>query len=160
MIETQIDTIDKTRWIPEGEEVITPEQKRNIVITEGDRGGRQIRALTRPLDYYVAHRHISGNQYRAGERLYKLWHYSILRMRYARMKFGEVIGESDAESLALAPRDLLEAYQSITHPKTLDVVRMVCIDETKVGRGGQMNLLKDGLNILIAHFKAKNSPHA
>ena len=147
--------IDYAAVLPPRAPVITPERRkaRNVVAIEGERGGRQYRSLTSPLDFYLARMHITPCQYQAGDRLRRIFNASILRERYVRMSYGDVGGHHDPVDHALAPRDFLRAVAAIRDERERQVVRMVCCEEKCAGKGAPMTRLKGGLDDLVRHFK-------
>jgi hypothetical protein len=146
---------DPQYWLSSKRLVINAQRKaaRNIVMVEGDRGGKEFRSIVYPLDFYVARRHISAEQYKAGDRLRSIFNLSILRERYVRMNYGDVGGNSDGFDMALAPRDFLKAMEAIRRDRDKTTVRVVCCEEKNAGKRGGMDSLKAGLDDLVKHFK-------
>lgn len=151
----EYEAIDAGQWLPPDEDLLTDARKArgDTTTVETDRGGTETRAFDRPLMFYFLRGHITRRQYRAGHRYYALWHYSVLRVRYVRMKYGEPAGEVDLESIALAPKEYLEAQAAITDPRGRAVVYAVCCEGGTAGKRGGMKLLTDGLDQLAAFFR-------
>ena len=161
--------IDKTQWLPDGTPVFTPERKKNrsIVVTEGDRGGRQYVSLTEPLEFYVAKRVITGKQYRAGKRLHSLWEKNA-KSPYVQVQYRLDDGGAKAQSfvpagfMAGAYRD---ALYSVQNERARRIVFLVCCEgvfagntfpETVSPRTAKRNgvsLLREALDVLADHFK-------
>jgi hypothetical protein len=137
----------------EKDPLIKPERKGGIIATEGERGGRELRSLAAPLEFYVARRYITGKQYEAGTRLHALWRGSIISARFATMKFGDRKGDYDPESMALMPRDYFRAMDAVQGFHAKRMVRMVCCFEEIAGGSLGMRNLKSGLDDLIKHFR-------
>lgn len=148
------DRINRQHWLPDQEPILTPTRYKrgDVHLYENDRGGFQLRAGDHILDQYLNHRHIIRQQHRAGIKLYKLWRASWLRTRYARMNFGELPGNFDLESLALAPKEYLDAIRSIHNPKGQQIAHDVCCLEIKAGKRGGMVYLITALDDLAKHF--------
>lgn len=153
------DDIDETKWLPRDEPILTTSRSRakNVVAVEGDNSGYQLYSLCRPLDFYVARRYISDEQYRAGDRLFMLWKNSILYARYARMNYGDYAykaGSVDLADLAIAPKAFLEAKASLKGRHRKQIILQVCLDEKWAGPRKPMILLKEGLDQLADYFKS------
>lgn len=127
-------------------------EKGLIVALDGKRGGREHRSMSRPFDFYARRQHISIEQYRAGDRFFKLWYYSILQARYATMRYGDDRGNFCLESHCIAPRDYMDASNYI-RPKSRGLVFDVCCMDGKAGK--LMVEFRDGLDDLISFFKAR-----
>jgi hypothetical protein len=149
------DQIDKTHVIEwtKDDPLVKPERKRSIVAIEGHNGGREYRSIQVPLEFYVARRYITGEQYQAGCRLHALWRGSIISARYARMRFGAPASDFDPENIALMPRDYFRAMDSVHGFQRKAVVRTVCCFDEVAGEGRRMELLKQGLDDLVKHFR-------
>ena len=149
--------IDRTHWIEwsKDDPLIKAERRRarNAVAVEGNRGGREYRSLTAPLDAYIARRNITAEQYRAGRRIHAIWRNSILRERYVRMNYGEPGSGFDMDSIALAPRDYLNAMEAVQGELQKRIVRWVCCEERFCGIRGGMAALQSGLDDLVRHFQ-------
>lgn len=128
--------------------------RKDVVAVESEKGGRGYQSLASPLEFYVARGYISGEQYRAGTRLHGLWRGSIFAARYATMKYAtEPAKGFDPELIALMPRDYMRALDSITKCMPRIIVRRVCCFEETAGSGKPMELLRDGLDMLVKHFR-------
>ena len=161
--------IDKTQFLPDGVPVRTPERKRNrtVVVTEGERGGRQYVSLAEPLEFYVAKRVITGKQYRAGKRLHGLWERGA-KSPYVQVQYRLDDGGAKAQSfvpagfMATAYRDALYA---VKNERARRIVFLVCctgvfagktFPETVSARTAKRNgisLLREALDVLADHFK-------
>ena len=150
---------DRTLWLPpvlDGKpQVLTAaRQKRgDVVRVAGERGGVERRSIAEPLEWYVARRHITGDQYKAGTRLYALWKGSILGDRYATMRFGDVTGDFDPESMALMPRDYCRAMDAVHGFHRQRAVRLVCLWGEFAGTPAMMTYLREGLTEITEHFR-------
>ena len=98
-----------------------------------------------PLEFYVARRYITGDQYEAGLRLHRLFRGSpFWPAGYATsMRYGDVGGGYDPDSMALMPRDYLRAMAAVGDPKARRTVWLVCCFDEPAGR--DMAWLKLGL---------------
>lgn len=157
----QGDEGDVRFWLPPEHngkpQVLTKARKKrgDVVAYEGENGGREYRSVVEPLDLYISRRYISGEQYEAGDRLFRLWKGSLLEARYATMKYGDTPGGGfDPECVALMPRDYFRAIEAVRgfHPKR--IVRRVCLWKDHAGQGQGMSWLLLGLNDLVKHFEA------
>ena len=152
----QGDEGDVRFWLPPDHngkpQVLTAARKRrgDVITAEGERGGVERRALSMPLEFYVARRYITGDQYEAGLRLHRLFRGSILAGRVASMKYGDAGGGYDPDSMALMPRDYLRAMAAVGDPKARRTVWLVCCFDEPAGR--DMAWLKRGLDDLGRHF--------
>ena len=162
------DIIDKTQFLPDGVPVRTPERKKNrtIVVTEGDRGGREYRSLTSPLEFYVAKAQITGRQYRAGKRLHSLWEKGA-KSPYVQVQYRLDDGGAKAHSfvppgfMAVEYRD---ALYSVGNDNARLVVFLVCCEGIAASRclpsltlrsaeRKGMHYLREALDTLADHFK-------
>lgn len=126
-----------------------------VVVEESDRGGVAITSYSRPLSFYLRQDFINRLQYRAGNKLYLLHRAAGLHEHYTRMRFGDTGGSYDLEMHSVSTKEFIEATQAITDPAVRKVVARVCIDEQFAGKRGGMNLLREGLDDLISHFKLR-----
>lgn len=155
----QQDEGDMRLWLPPVEngkpEVLTSsrKQRKDVVAIEGEKGGRGYHSLATPLEFCVARRYITGEQYKAGCRVHALWRGSIISARYARMKFGDTASAFDPECIPLMPRDYFRAMDSISDFLQRSTVRRVCCFEEPAGSARSMELLRDGLTTLVTHFR-------
>lgn len=149
------DGIDPKHWLPPDEDVLTEARKHigDVVIREGDRGGREYQAFDRPLTLYAIHGHITDRQFRAGRRLYILWRNSALRVRYVRSSYGVVTGGDDTFNPQCIPREYLAAMAAISGERQRQMVYDVCCLEYKAGKRGGMRFLKAGLDDLVAWWR-------
>lgn len=146
---------DKALQLRDGEAVILQARKdaRNVVAVEGERGGKQYHSLTAPLDFYIARRYITEEQYAAGDRLHQLWRGSILHARYARMNYGDLASGYEPDIIALMPRDYFRAMDTVGGFAARRIVRQVCCFGEFLGSRGEMQPLKSGLDDLARHFR-------
>jgi hypothetical protein len=131
MINTDIEQDgDKTLWVPEHEDVILEWQKRYIKTSEGDRGGKQHRAITRPLDIYAAKGQITSTQHRAGKRLTILW-VKAAKSPYVQARYKESEGARATMffPIGMGHTEYREALYSITSIEARKVVHHVCCND-------------------------------
>lgn len=149
------DFIDPRHWLPEGMELLTEARKLqgDTITTTGERGGTETQTFENLLVFYYLRDHITIAQYRAGKRFHALWRNSCLRTRYVTMRFDEPSGEFNAGDVALLPREYLEACDAVRGEQELRIIRLVCIESVRAGRRKGMQMLRDGLDDLVKHFR-------
>lgn len=145
------EAIDKTKWIYEGEIIPSIRINRDVVKEEGTNGGVQYRGFSNLLDFYIQRKHINQKQHNAGYKFYRLWHFTILRDKYAKCNYGDIRGSIDYDDLAIKPQEYLEAKMAINNPFARIAVFDVCCHSISPGRR-KMGLVLQGLDDLIKHF--------
>ncbi len=142
----------------------TPElQARGIYFTGTNESERVAHTKsTVPLDYYVGRSLISDEQFKAGSEFFRLWFYGAEKGNCPQMRFGiESGGTIDFDSAVALEQLYQRAEKSIKGTiQRLVVYRVCCWGEwagylNYVGEKRRMQMLKDGLDDLVRHFKGK-----
>ena len=161
--------IDKSQCLPDGVPVFTPERKKNrtIVVTEGERGGREYRSLTAPLEFYVAKAVITGREYRAGKRLHGLWEKGA-KSPFVQVQYRLDDGGAKAQSFApigFGAVEYREALYAVKNERARRVVFLVCCEgvfagktfpdtvSVRTAKRTGVALLREALGVLADHFK-------
>lgn len=145
------DRIDKSKWIKSDDVIPVIRLSRDVVKYTGDNGGVQYKGFSNLLDFYFHREHISGKQHRAGNKFYRMWHFTILRDRYVKCSYGEHRGDLDFDDLAIIPHEFIQAKMAIDDPMARLAVVDVCCHSISPGRR-KMGLVTNGLDDLIKHF--------
>ena len=139
----------------------TPERaaKGDLDIEETGRGGVNIRvkrALNDVLQWYARNGHITDGQKYAGMKFHALWFHGAFKTGHAIMKYGDrVSGTPDADGCAKAQQAYHYARKAIRGTREKEVALRVCCYGESAGKRGQMDLLRNALDDLAAHFESE-----
>jgi hypothetical protein len=126
-----------------------------LLVLTTEKGGLQYRRRNDwPLNKYYGRDLITQLQYRAGNKLYRLYVTSShvhtpVQMRYD--DFGEVL--ANYERKFEINQEYMEAIMAIATAKQRLAVQRVCLDGLPAGRRRGMVYLREGLDSLVKHFR-------
>lgn len=129
----------------------TPERiaKGDVVTLEGKRGGRELRSVIHPLDYYLSRSQIYHPHWAAGIRYGETWHVGYMRANIAQLKYSDPLnrGKFDAHYPEHCRDEYDRASLHLRDMATRKLLFKVCCQGEAAGRGNVTDL-KAGLEAL------------